>query len=162
VLARVSLAESIRENTPLAWWAALRDRVQVEAREIHRGQFAIDVQLGKAYRGAGIASVIKPLLDGLVSALHSHDGSSHEVIAASLGDVGDAERLWRLLNDPAGAILGRRRLVRPHGSRTAWNPADELCGAFRVTRGNRQDVLTAVVAAMDHSTLPPMTPPPAY
>jgi hypothetical protein len=91
---------------------------------------------------------VKTLLDGLISALHVHDLSSREHVAAALDEVGDGERLWELLNDPAMAILGPRRLVRPHGRGIAWNPADERCGFFQFTRSAQADAVTVRIHAL--------------
>ena len=66
----------------------------------------------------------------------------------TLIEVGDGERLWELLNDPAMAILGPRRLVRPHGRGIAWNPADERCGFFQFTRSAQADAVTVRIHAL--------------
>jgi hypothetical protein len=91
---------------------------------------------------------VKSLLDGLVAALHVHDGSHRDHVTAALTELGDGERLWRLLNNPEVAVLGERRLVRPHGQKIAWNPADELCAYFAIVRSNRHDALTVKVIAL--------------
>jgi hypothetical protein len=47
-------------------------------------------------------------------------------------------------------VLGQRSLIRPHGPRIAWNPADHLCRAFRLranpgpTRGLSATIRTPV------------------
>jgi hypothetical protein len=88
-----------------------------------------------------LASIIKPLLDGLVSAFHSHDGThlNHvaEVLAASLREPVDAIR--SALADPGWGILGVRRLLWPRAGRVQWNPADErlVDVRIRLERGNR-------------------------
>jgi hypothetical protein len=72
------------------------------------------------------ASVIKPVLDGVISALHAHDGTDVANVAARLtaqlgGTTPDTVR--SLLCDERAAVLGTRRPVgRPaHGAQ--WNPA---------------------------------------
>ncbi len=64
-----------------------------------------------------------------------------------LASLGEPEEVWRRLLDPGVALLGERRLVRPHGlTGMAWNPADDLCTSFRVRRiPSDQSALSAEV-----------------
>lgn len=147
VLATTRLAEIPTDGSPAQWWAAFRHHLQVRGRAPHEGDFAVRAEVGLAWQ-RGLAPAVKALLDGLISALHVHDGSDHDHVAAALSDVGDGELLWELLNDPAIAILGRRRLVRRHGPNIAWNPADERCGYIEVVRGTEEEALTAAIVAL--------------
>ncbi|MEJ7634544.1 hypothetical protein [Aeromicrobium sp.] len=154
LLATASLEEPARGQTPLTWWFALRQRFQAQSDLLHQGQFAITVEVGVGWHGGQLSSMLKPFLDGLISALHVHDGSSRERITTALGGAGAGGRLWNLLNDPAIAILSPRRLVRPHGSGIAWNPADELCGSFRVIRSQREEAVAVAVHAIEDDIVP--------
>lgn len=87
-------------HTPVAWWSAFRASLQINSDSQYRGQFAIDVGIGSAKRAGAMTAVLKPLLDGLVSALHVHDGSSGRHITKALAEAGDGQRLWRLLTTP--------------------------------------------------------------
>lgn len=75
-----------------------------------------------------LASVIKPIFDGIMAAFNRHDGSCvnlvTERLAAALGV--DQKELACLLEDETMAILGARRLVWPRGSGVQWNPSDDL------------------------------------
>jgi hypothetical protein len=144
-LATVQLREPVRGEKPLPWWIAFRIHLLTLLDPPFVGQVAVDVELGRNWHGPGLAAVVKPLLDGLVSALHVHDGSNREHITAVLSAGDNGQSLWLLLNDPTKAILGERRLIRPHGARLAWNPADELCAQFSVIRGNNEHAVTATV-----------------
>jgi hypothetical protein len=91
------------------------------------------------------ASIVKPLVDGAIAALHTHDGST-------LGDVSERirrqlrgasrERIAALLADARSAALGRRRLLWPRARGVQWNPADDLCLALelRIERGERREL----------------------
>lgn len=72
--------------------------------------------------------ILKPVLDGLVTALHVHDGSSMELVgprlAARLG-ITESE-VGTLLMDGSRAPLGERRLVWPFRDGVQMNPADDL------------------------------------
>jgi hypothetical protein len=96
-----------------------------------------------------VASLVKPVLDGLISALHIHNGTHRDALLPRLAQLGDPEQVWAQLLDPTVAVLGSRVLLRPHGQTgMAWNPADDLCTAFRVRRVPARDAaLMATVRA---------------
>ena len=60
-----------------------------------------------------LASVVKPLLDGVICAFHEHNGQDEETVGARLSSKlnEDPTRLVALLRDGQMNILGRRRLV---------------------------------------------------
>lgn len=95
--------------------------------------FILDVQVA-APALASITTVVKPLLDGLISAFHCHEGSDLPMmiprIASSTG--ADQAEVASLLT-AAKAALGRRRLVWPWRDGVQWNPADDRCVACRIT-----------------------------
>lgn len=85
--------------------------------------------------GTNLAGLIKPTLDGIISAFHSHVGESEQV-ARRLDAlaVGSYDDLHGTLADPAWGVLGPRTLIRPFGTRgVQWNPADERCVAASIT-----------------------------
>jgi hypothetical protein len=91
------------------------------------------------------AKVVKPLVDGAVSALHSHDGSALADLAKRMRSQLPAtspERIAALLLDDASAALGRRRLLWPRAESVHWNPADDSCHALalRVVRSERREL----------------------
>lgn len=82
-----------------------------------------------------LATLIKPTLDGIISAFHSHTGQTDQVgqRLAEAG-VGEYDLVRRWLADPNWAALGSRTLVRPFGTHgVQWNPADDYCVAAIVT-----------------------------
>lgn len=130
VLAEVALDDFPDDSEKAgSWWASMRSRLVRHSTEIS-SEFTIDVEV----RGgmAPFVSLIKPALDGMVSALHVHDGTCAAHVQEALARYGDPAQLWSILNDPRDAILGRRVLVRPHGTGIAWNPADDRCAGFTV------------------------------
>lgn len=135
LLATVQTELAAVPHDPGGWWALLRSRITRHA-ETHSGTFTVDVRLDGAWTGPGIAGIVKPLLDGLISALHVHNREHAGALADRLGVLGDPDTVWAALCDPTAAVLGPpRTLVRPHGAKVAWNPADELCTSFRVQGG---------------------------
>ena len=92
------------------------------------------------------AKIIKPLVDGVIAALHTHDGTALADVSDRLraqlpgSDASDIAQLpgsdasdiaQRLVDDDA-AVLGPRRLVWPRASGVQWNPADDLCVALEL------------------------------
>lgn len=150
LLASAHLTDVPRGSTPAHWWSAFRERLQLQADvgAVHRGELGIRAEFGSAWGHRDLAPSIKAMLDGLIAALHVHDGSERDHVVAALNEVGDGEGLWNLLNDPGIAILGRRRLVRPHGPRIAWNPADERCAFFGVLRASQRVEVTVSIHAV--------------
>lgn len=147
VLANGRLADTPPGDTPAYWWAAFRRAVETRVNLPIDGEFGVLAEVGSTWRRS-LAPSIKAPLDGLIAALHVHDGSQVEHVTAALNDIGDGALLWDMLNDPGTAIFGRRRLVCPHGQGIAWNPADERCGYFAFVRGTGQDAITFAIVAL--------------
>lgn len=124
---------------PAPVWKAIRDYA-VPPAEIATAptRFLINVQITdtRASRPVdSVASIIKPALDGIISAYHSHEGSDGVVEALRLEEagLGTAGTLQTQLPDRRWAALGPRRLVRPFGETgVQWNPADDYCVAAHV------------------------------
>ena len=142
-VASVSLEELPRApNKAASWWAAIRDIVSISSHEI-TPEYTVEVHVREAV--PRFVSLVKPMLDGLISTLHSHDGSNADHIRNALDSFGEPARLWSLLVDPSTSVLGRRVLVRPHGPGIAWNPADERCSAFSIMPAVNGSALNAVI-----------------
>lgn len=138
-------------HTPADWWTTLRPHVRrnPDVVETHRGDFVVDVTLTGTWTGR-VAGTTKAMLDGLISALHCHDHSKKDDLLPRLAKLGNPGDVWWALCEPSSAVLGQRSLIRPHGPRIAWNPADHLCRAFRLranpgpTRGLSATIRTPV------------------
>lgn len=80
--------------------------------------------------------IVKPTLDGIISAYHAHAGSDGVAEAQRLEEAGLGERetLRDQLLDRRWAALGGRRLVSSFSrAGVQWNPADDLCVAAQIT-----------------------------
>lgn len=89
------------------------------------------------------ASHLKPLLDGVVAALHSCEDE------AALGCM----RAWNVSDDELHQLrvwpgpLGPRPVVRPTRHGAAWNPADDQLDEIVVRRATEADEMTVLVWA---------------
>jgi hypothetical protein len=123
----------VGQHKPEPWWMAFRSAVLPHpGLRAYDGRFAVDLAVPDSWRSVTIANVAKPLLDGLISALHTHNVTNRDALLPRLGVLGEPNRVWSMICDPAINLLGSRTLLRPHGIGVAWNPADERCHAFRV------------------------------
>ncbi|MBM3462479.1 MAG: hypothetical protein FJX76_10295 [Armatimonadetes bacterium] len=117
------------------WSAIKRSGVTAQRDVPSSGPLAIRLVLAGS-APCRLASCLKGLVDGALSALHSHDGSSIDVIAprlaARLGlSVPSAKEL---LADRSADVLGRIRLVTPWGASLQWLPRDDLLVAGELVR----------------------------
>jgi hypothetical protein len=130
-----SLARWQSEIAPLSgstkpgavWLAMKRGRVETTVTSNAGSYFGLSLRLSVPLGSRiSVPAVLKPLLDGVVSAFHAHDGSNLAQVAALLGTLGIApEEAAALLSDPRHAVLGERRLLWPRREGVQWNPADE-------------------------------------
>ena len=83
-----------------------------------------------------LVDIIKPTLDGIVSAYHTHEGTDGTVEAQRLEEagLGARDQLRNQLLDRNWAALGGRRLLSAFGKAgVQWNPADDYCVAAHIT-----------------------------
>jgi hypothetical protein len=123
------------------------------------GPFKMKIRLcGPTYRG-NIAAIVKPVFDGIISALHYDPSASpidpgYATFATKLGVA--CPELINLLNDPTNAILGPRKLITSSGQ---LNPADERCYFGQLIIGYNQSGHWSVdaVASPCQDTFGPVT-----
>jgi hypothetical protein len=98
-------------------------------------QLSLDLTLHRP-PGSGppaMLGMIKVLVDGVVSALHRHDGSQVELLAERLSGrlAVPVDHVARRLTVDGG-VLGRRKLLWPYRDFVQWNPADDAIARLRV------------------------------
>lgn len=127
----------IKSNTKLdTYWYALKSgKFDLTGITVPFDVFGLDLRINvPTWTNINVAGIIKPLLDGIVSAFHVHDGSDITFLSKCVaGRTGkDQRNIADLLVDPRLAILGRRKLLHRWGDSIQWNPADDLCLAVKV------------------------------
>lgn len=97
---------------------------------------ALRLTLHRPSDGPSVLRMVKVLVDGVISALHSHDGTELDLVAARLGlRLGVAsDDVSRLLMASPTAALGPRRLLWPFRDFVQWNPADDRVVELHVHR----------------------------
>lgn len=124
-------------SKPSGVWRAIHDAADSDVRigQAIVGDFGVDLVLHvPAAADVSALSVVKPLVDGLVAAFHTHDGSDLEELERRLsGALGEqASRVRARLLSSARAVLGRRRLLWKRADGVQWNPGDDRCRVARI------------------------------
>lgn len=92
-----------------------------------------------------IVSILKPLLDGVISSFHHHDQSQLTEVVSRLRKQLPLEEneLLPLLLDEQNSVLGERNLVQPYRDFVKWNPADDAFTFIKVNvNKNRNNTWT--------------------
>ena len=124
-------------NDPCIVWYEVRSHLigsAVVGVPFH-GPFGLDIELRvKGQPHMNLASLVKPLLDGIISALHSYEGPPPMRVVERLAQrlQSGEEDIFRFLAGKAAAVLGERRLVVARGDGVQWNPADDRCHVCRL------------------------------
>lgn len=129
---------SVAKPAPI--WKAIRDHATPPGETATAAtRFLIKVEItdtGPSNPAGSVATIVKPVLDGIISAYHSHEGSDGVAEAHRLegAGIGDAQSFQAQLSDRRWGALGPRRLLRLFGATgVQWNPADDFCVGARVT-----------------------------
>lgn len=124
-------------KSPGTVWAALRTGTppRLLAEDPARFLVRLKIRDRKPALRTNLATLIKPTLDGIISAFHSHTEPADQVAQRlAHAGVGQYDPLRTHLADPNWAALGSRTLVKPFGAHgVQWNPADDYCMAAAVT-----------------------------
>lgn len=139
------------EVKPHMIWSAMKHGVVItecnEPPKLFGVELVLQVPNGLALN---LTAVAKPLLDGLLSALHVHDGGDLLELATRLGSrLGQMpDETARLLMDDSFSVLGPRRLLHRFGEGLKWNPADDglVAVGIRVEPGDGWKMTGKLVA----------------
>lgn len=119
---------------------------------------SISVNPPQQWRGA-LAGLLKPLADGIVSAMHAHTGPIDTVVprAGAVDPTLAPAEFEHLLRQPRPVALGHVRLVVPWGNTLQWLPADDhIVGLeIRITDGEAPGTITAQTCLAEPALGPP-------
>jgi hypothetical protein len=107
------------------WWATAAESTPHQP---ILGRFSLHVELGISTPIKNVAAVLKPILDGIVAAMHK-DSNPHATAVERLAKrTGwQVEEIFSRLQTPPNPFLGRRTVLRPYQDFVKWDPADHLC-----------------------------------
>lgn len=123
----------------LVWRAVKRQLASVNVSALRAGESPYGLRIAVNTPGPlNLAATVKPLVDGIVCALHYHEGrdetEKRSVVAGLARELHeDPEAVAQMLTDTERAVLGPRRLLWPRGSGVQWNPDDGKCVLIAMT-----------------------------
>ncbi|MCW4000916.1 MAG: tetratricopeptide repeat protein [Candidatus Bathyarchaeota archaeon] len=87
--------------------------------------------------------LVKPLIDGSVSAFHQHNGANEEAVAEHLTSTLEvrAQDIINYLRDSTYAVLGQRNLFWLRQNGIQWNPSDQDCIAVELLFGSSNEAM---------------------
>jgi len=92
------------------------------------GRFSLHVELGASDRVHNVANIVKPLLDGIVCAMHAERQIDVEAVERlARATAWDTVEIRKRLSAPPNPILGSRRLLNVYRDFVKWDPADDRC-----------------------------------
>ena len=121
---------------PHVFWHLLKENpVSTFTDDIYEDYFGIELELSVPHNKVfNFAAIIKPMLDGIISAFHSYQGRQlNEIckrLAASL--TASPDYIANLLLDKSFALLGSRSLLHPFQTNVQWNPVDDKCVVIKL------------------------------
>jgi len=120
-----------RADKVAGWWWSTRSSIRdVAGSDLAGERFGLRVRLGPTSRG--LIGLLKPMLDGIVAALHRNTGPDALAVSRVAAYLAVSPEAVEVNLDPSHAPLGERRLLWPFQDGVQWNPADELCVACHV------------------------------
>lgn len=148
------------------WWLAARrgDLTAQSNRSEPPEAYALSITVSPpaGWRGS-LSGLIKPLVDGIVSALHNHAGPVDQIVdrASSIDPTLTPGELAAHLARTGPAPLGAVRLLTPWGAGVQWQPADDGIVALdvRITSGIAPGTVEARAHLVDQA--PPVMADPA-
>ncbi len=125
----------------LVWYAMKRGQMTASATAPPL-RYGLQVQLDVP-RGARVSlpGIVKTLFDGIISALHYHDGTDEAELSRRVAAItgAQADDVRALLREKTSAVLGGRKLLYRFRESVQWNPQDDLClvGELRLNETDR-------------------------
>jgi hypothetical protein len=129
------------------WWAASAGSATRAAAIAGRYRLVVEVPRSTSQN---LAASMKPLLDGIISAMHWVD----HIDESAVGRLSEATRweasdIIRRLQRPAAPILGPRTVLCSYRNFIKWDPADDLCDAFTLCRSAGDELCRVWVSSCD-------------
>jgi hypothetical protein len=121
---------------PHFFWRLIKENnVSIYCNETYEGYFGIELELFIPQNSRfNLAAIIKPMLDGIISAFHSYQGKQLDEVSKRLA-INLSSRwdyISTLLLDENQSILGSRCVLHPFQKNVQWNPADDKCVVIKL------------------------------
>lgn len=119
------------ELKPHQFWYAIKsslDQVYNFPEQLPCNYYGISIGINAPVgTNINLAGIIKPLVDGIISAFHYHLGPDITEVAGRVARKLNTEEnvAFHMLHNQEKAILGARNLIHPFKQGFQWNPADD-------------------------------------
>lgn len=121
---------------PHVFWQLLKENpVSIFTGDIYENYFGIELKLSAPHsKRSNLAAIIKPMLDGIISAFHFYQGEQLDQVSKRLALMlsSNPKYISGLLLDRSLSLLGGRRLLWPFQKNVQWNPADDKCVVIKL------------------------------
>jgi hypothetical protein len=133
---KVSLSKPDR-----VWWAASQGTAGKSLSLT--GRFGMVVEYPSSrFR---IHNAMKPLLDGIIAAMHSCDeADSNAIDRLAKKNSWEADKVNQYLKSPSCPILGPRKVLHLYREHIKWDPADDRCTEFKLVPSSNNNKLIRV------------------
>lgn len=120
-------------------WRSFKEAmvIAVPSIDLNGQPFSIQITVsGSARHNFNLTTIVKPITDAFISALHSYEGKQLEEIAKriSLYLSCPVEYVRQLLADRHSALLGPKAVPHLRGNGLQWSPADDRMMACEIMR----------------------------
>jgi hypothetical protein len=122
---------------PLDYWYDFKHGIVKITEMINPEELGLAIVIEMPEKHRNIVSLVKPIIDGIISSFHYQESATHEVIAyiAEQKQISEKE-VSSLLTGRDWAFLGERDIVSKFRTGLKWNPEDEKC-----TRVNLKQII---------------------
>ena len=122
---------------PHVFWRRFKEnQVLVFVDGVYDGYYGIELELTLPKGNVvNSAAVVKPLLDGIISAFHAYEGDQLTEVTERLGAVftdATPDYISKLIIDKKLSVLGSRCVLDPYQNFVQWNPADDKCVVIKL------------------------------
>ena len=132
-------------NTSLSaadYWLAFHRGAATVKTDTRGDRFGVHVEIAIPGKCHHVASFVKSLVDGIISALHTENSKDLEAEARLANKLSlDVDTVASLLWRTEFAVLGERNLLSTYRNGVKWNPADERCGEIAILLHTSKEVI---------------------
>ena len=116
------------ENKPHDIWYKMKNSSIEVIKDDSPLEYGIEININAPISSnVHITSVMKPLLDGIISVFNYHNGYEIDEVSIRLSKVlnEDKVNIKKLLLEKNSTIFGSRNLLQPYRKNFKWNPMDD-------------------------------------
>ncbi|MBB6451600.1 hypothetical protein HNQ94_000021 [Salirhabdus euzebyi] len=124
----VTIPKLSSEIKPHSIWYAMKTGAIKVFDRTYSNYYGMEVTIkSPIHTKINLVSVMKPLLDGIISSFHHHELSDLDEVIFRLNHYINLpqEKIERFLLDNRTSILGPRNLIQAYRSGVKWNPKDD-------------------------------------